>query len=86
MTTVRRKSTVCWPETDMEGDVESTSRKDAIKDWQQMVGCKAGSEEISGALRTGGESLSETPRATPTQSAKQPTNQTNKTGKKTTVG
>ena len=38
-------------------------------------------EEISGALRTRWEGLSETPRAAPTQSAKQPTNQTNKTEK-----
>jgi hypothetical protein len=55
------------------------------KDWQQTVGDKANAEEIDGALRTGGESLSETPKATPTQSVKQPTNQTNKTGKKTTA-
>ena len=34
--------------------------------------------EIGSALRIGGESLSETLRAAPTQSAKQPTNQTNK--------
>jgi hypothetical protein len=48
------------------------------------VGGKAGEEEIGGALRIGGESLSETPRMAPTQNAKQPTNQTkqNKTGKK----
>jgi hypothetical protein len=51
-----------------------------------MVGEKVGTKEIGGALRTGGESLSETPRVAPTQSAKQPTNQTNKTGKKTTAG
>jgi hypothetical protein len=51
-----------------------------------MVGKKVGTKEISGALRTGGESLSKTPRAAPTQSAKQPTNQTNKTGKKTIAG
>ena len=36
------------------------------------MGSKAGAEEISDALRTGGESLSETPRAVLTQSAKQP--------------
>jgi hypothetical protein len=45
-----------------------------------------GAEEIGGALRTGRESLSETSRASPTQSAKQPTNQTNKNKKKKIVG
>jgi hypothetical protein len=47
-----------------------------------MVGHKASAKEIGSTLKTKGESLSETPRATPTQSAKQPTNQTNKIGKK----
>jgi hypothetical protein len=48
-----------------------------------MVGSKVGVEEIGSTLRNKGESLSETPRVAPTQSVKQPTNQTNKTGKKT---
>jgi hypothetical protein len=43
-------------------------------------------KEIGGALRTGGESLSETPKAAPTQSAKQPTNQTKQNKKKKTAG
>jgi hypothetical protein len=64
---------VCWPKTNAEGGIESTSRGDARKDQQQ--GGKAGTEEIGGALRIGGKSLSETSRAAPTQSAKQPTNQ-----------
>jgi hypothetical protein len=86
MTTAKRKPIVCWPETDAEGGVESTSRGDMRKDRQRTVGGKAGVKEISSALRTGGESLSETLKMALTQSAKQPTNQTNKTGKKTTAG
>jgi hypothetical protein len=74
MMTVGRKLIACWPETDAEGGVESTSRGDLRKDRQRTVGGKASVEEIGGALRTEGESLSETPRAAPTQSAKQPTN------------
>jgi DNA-directed RNA polymerase specialized sigma subunit len=69
---------MCWPKTDVEGSIESTSQGDARKDWQQTVGGKAGVEEIDSALKIGRESLSETLRATPTQSAKQQTNQTNK--------
>jgi hypothetical protein len=61
---------------------ESISWGDVRKDWQQMVGSKANAKEIGGTLKTKGESLSKTPRMAPTQSAKQPTNQTNKTGKK----
>jgi hypothetical protein len=46
-----------------------------------MVGGKAGAEEIGGALRIEWESLSETSKATPTQSAKQAkTKQTNRRG------
>jgi hypothetical protein len=85
MTTVGRKLIACWPETDVEGGFESTSRGDTRKDWQQTVGGKVGAEETGGALRTGGESLSETPRAAPTQSAKQPTNQ-NKQNRKNDGG
>jgi hypothetical protein len=59
----------------MECGVESTWRGDARKD-RCTVGSKAGTEEIGGALKTRGDSLSETPTAIPTQSAKQPTNQT----------
>ena len=51
-----------------------------------MVGSKTGAKEISGAFRIGGKSLSETLRAAPTQSAKQPTNQTKQNKKKTTAG
>jgi hypothetical protein len=58
---------------------------DTRKDWQQTVGSKLGAEETDGALRTGEESLSETPRAAPTQSAKQPTNQ-NKQNRKNNGG
>ena len=70
ITTVGRKPITCWLETDAEGGVESTSQGDTRKDRQRTVGSKAGTEEIGGTLRIGGESLSETPRATPTQSAK----------------
>jgi hypothetical protein len=55
------------------------------KDQQQTVGSKAGAKEIGDTLRTGGENLSEIPRTAPTQSAKQQTNQINKTGKKKTT-
>ena len=75
---MKGKSIACQPETDTEGGVESTSRGDTKKDQQQTMGGKAGIKKIGSALRTGGESLSETPRAAPTQSTKQPTNQTNK--------
>jgi hypothetical protein len=67
----------------VEGGVESTSWGDVKKDRQQMVGGKASMEEIGSTLRNKWESMSETPRVAPTQSAKQPANQTNKTGKKT---
>ena len=70
MTTIERKLIACWPETDAKGGVESTSRGDARKDRQQTVGNKAGAKEIGGAPRIGRESLSETPRAAPTQSIK----------------
>jgi hypothetical protein len=43
-----------------------------------MVGGKVGVEKIDGALKIRRESLSKTPRVAPTQSDKQPTNQTNK--------
>jgi hypothetical protein len=76
---VGRKLIACWPKTDAEGGVESTSWGDLRKDRQRTVGGKASLEEIDGALRTEGESLSETSRAAPSQSAKQPTNKTNKT-------
>jgi hypothetical protein len=66
MTTAGRKPIACYPETDMEGSVESTLWGDVRKDWQRMVGDKAGAEEIGSALRTKGEGLSETPRAAPT--------------------
>jgi hypothetical protein len=82
MTKARRKPIMCWPKTVTKVGVESTSRGDARKDWQRMVGGKAGVEEIGGSLITGGESLNEILRAAPTQRAKQPTNQTNKTGNK----
>jgi hypothetical protein len=62
MTTAGRKPIACWPETDAEGGVESTSRGDARKDRQRTVGDKMGAEEIGGVLRIEGESLSETPR------------------------
>jgi hypothetical protein len=76
MTTTKRKLIVCWLETDAEGGVESISWGDVRKDWQRMVGGKAGAEEIDSTLKIGEENLSEIPRTTPTQSAKQPTNQT----------
>jgi hypothetical protein len=60
MTIAGRKPIACWPETNLEGGVESTSWGATRKDWQRMVGDKVGAEEISGALRTGWESLSET--------------------------
>jgi hypothetical protein len=47
MTTVKRKPIACWPETNMEGGVESTSWGDARKDRQRTVGGKAGAEEIT---------------------------------------
>jgi hypothetical protein len=58
---------------------------DVRKDQQQTVGAKASAKEIDGVFRIEEESLSETPNAAPTQSAKQPTNQTNKTRKKKTT-
>ena len=82
MTTTGRKLIVCWPEIDMEDGVESTSRGDARKDRQWTVGGKASTEEINSVLRTEGKSLSKTLKVAPTQSAKQPTNQINKTGNK----
>ena len=82
MTIVERKSIACWPETDAEGSVESTSRGDTRKDQQWTMGGQVGAEESSGALKTGGESLSETPRVASTQSAKQPTNQNKQNRKK----
>jgi hypothetical protein len=82
MTTAGRKPITCWPETDVEGGIESTLRGDARKDRQQTMGGKVVAEEIGNTLKTGWEILSETPKAAPTQSAKQPTNQINKTGKK----
>ena len=82
MTTAGRKPITCWPETDAEGGIECTSRGDTRKDWQRIVGGKAGAEEIGGALRTRRESLSEIPRAESTQSAKQPTNQNKQNRKK----
>jgi hypothetical protein len=60
MTIAGRKPIACWPKTNLEGGVESTSWGATRKDWQWTVGDKAGAEEISGALRTGWESLSET--------------------------
>jgi hypothetical protein len=66
MTTAERKLIACWPKIDPEGGVESTLRGDARKDRQHMVGNKVGAEEIDSALRTGGDSLNETPRVTPT--------------------
>jgi hypothetical protein len=45
------------------------------------MGSKVGTEEIGGTLRTVWKNLSKTPRVTPIQSVKQPTNQTNKTRK-----
>ena len=66
MTTAEQKPITCWPETDVEGGVESTSRGDMRKYWQWTVGSKVGTEEIGNALRTGEESLSETTRAAPT--------------------
>jgi hypothetical protein len=45
-------------------------------------GEKTSAKEIGSALKTGGENLSETQRAAPTQSAKKPIKQTNKTGNK----
>ena len=54
MSTAGRKSIACWPKTNMEGGVESTSRGDAIKDRQRMVGGKASVDEIGGAFKTGG--------------------------------
>ena len=74
MTTTGRKPIACCSETDMEGGIESTSWGDVGKDWQRTVGKKVGAEEIGGTFRIGGESLSETPRTAPTQSAKQLTN------------
>jgi hypothetical protein len=59
---------------------------DVRKDQQQTVGAKASAKEIGGVFRIEEESLSETPNAAPTQSAKQPTNQTNKTRKKKNNG
>ena len=50
------------PEIDAKGGVESTSRGDARKDWQRMVGGKASAEEIGSVLKTRGENLIETPR------------------------
>jgi hypothetical protein len=82
MTTARRKPIACWLETDAEGYIESTSPGDTRKDQQRAVGGKVGAKKTGGALRIRGESLSETPRAAPTQGAKQPTNPTNNTGKK----
>jgi hypothetical protein len=66
MITAGRKPIACWPETDTEGDVKSTSRGDMRKDQQRTVGGKAGVEEISVALRIEGKSLSETSKMTPT--------------------
>ena len=66
MTIAEKKPIACWPETNAEGGVESTSRGDARKDRQRTMGGKSDAEEIGGALRIGGESLSETPRAAPT--------------------
>jgi hypothetical protein len=63
MITTGRKLIACWPKTDTEGGIESTSRGDARKDWQRTVGGKVGVEKISGTLRTGWQSLSETSRA-----------------------
>jgi hypothetical protein len=37
MTTAGRKPIACWPETDAEGGVESTSRGDARKDRQRTA-------------------------------------------------
>ena len=80
--TVGRKPIACWLEIDAEGNVKSISRGDVRKDWKRTMGGKASAEEISNTLRIIGESLSKTPRVAPTQSAKQPTNQTNKTENK----
>jgi hypothetical protein len=44
------------------------------------VGDKAGAKKIGNALKTRGESLSEIPRATPTQSAKQTKQEKTMTG------
>jgi hypothetical protein len=66
MTTAEIKPIACWPKIDAEGGIESTSLGDARKDWQRMMGGKVGVEEIGGALRIGGENLSETPKAAPT--------------------
>ena len=78
MTTAGRKPIVCWLKIDAEGGVESTSPGDMRKERQRMVGGKASAEEIDGALKLEGESLNGNPKVAPTQSAKQPTNQTNK--------
>jgi hypothetical protein len=86
MMKAKRKLNMCWLKTVTKGGVESTSRGDARKDWQRTVGGKAGEEEINSSLITGWESLSETLRAALTQSVKQPTNQTNKTGNKQRQG
>ena len=71
---------MCWPKIDIEGGVESKSRGDTRKDRQQTVGSKAGVEEISGALKTEGESLSENPKGN-THTKCQTTNKPNKQNK-----
>jgi hypothetical protein len=72
-----RKPIACWPETNLEGGVESTSRGDARKDQQRTVGDKAGAKELGSALKTEGKSLNENPKGG-THTKCQTTNKPNK--------